>query len=206
MAGACLVVGPGLLLLDAVISPDNEEDAAAQLAVVARHADRWYVSDAVVLLALALLVPAVVALARPLRSRGRRWGHVGLALALPGLAAIATQSGFGFVEWAMVQGNANRAEMAALLARTEDAGVVVPVTLAAGLLSAGLVALSVGRWRTRTIAAWPAAALAAGAVAVDVGYSVTSRTVTVAGAALTFVALVAFARPLLSSSDGWEAA
>lgn len=150
-------------------------------------------------------MPAVVALARPLRVRGRRWGHAGLGLVLPGLAAVATQSGFGFVEWEMVRGGSDRGEMAALLTRTEDAAAVVPVTLAAGLLSAGLVALAIGRWRTGTIGAWPAGALGAGAVGVDVGYSGTSRAVTVVAAALTFAALVAFAAALLRPGAGEEA-
>lgn len=197
-----MILAPLLLLVTAVVSPANKDDAAAQLAVVARSQTRWFYSDLLVLIAVVLLIPAILGLMHLLRGRGAAFGHVGGALALLGVAAVATQSGFGFIEWQMVKGAADRTQMAALLSRTEDSSVAVPIVLASGLLSLGFIVLAAGVARAGTGPRWAAALLAAAAVAVDVGYTITSGPLVIVAGALTLVAFVALARPVLVEGLG----
>jgi hypothetical protein len=183
---ACLVVAPVLLLVTTIVAPSNEDDAARQLAVVAAHRTRWFVADSLVLLSLALLVGAVLGL---LRITPGRLATAGGACALVGIPLVAVSSGFGFVEWQMVRGGADRAQMAALLARVEDADVVQPVIFLGGLLFAGLVLLAVAAHRAGRLAAPAAAALAAGALLTALGYAISNDALPVAGAALLALAL-----------------
>jgi hypothetical protein len=188
---ACLVVAPVMLLITTLVAPSNEDDAARQLAVVAAHQSRWFAADTLVLVSLSLLVGAVLGL---LRITPGRLATAGGACALMGIPLVAVSSGFGFVEWQMVRGGADRGQMAALLSRVEDAGLVQPVVFAGGLLFAGLVLLAVAAHRSGRLAAYAAAALAGGAVLTALGYAVSNDALPVAGAALLVVALAPVGR------------
>jgi nitrate reductase NapE component len=191
LAGAALVLSPVLTLVATAIAPANEDDAARQLAVVLRHQGRWYLSDLLVLLSLAALVPAVVGLMLPLRERRARLGHLGGGLALTGIVCVAVVSGLGFVEWQMVQGSggSHLGQMTALLDRVESASAIAPVLLGAGLVTVGLAVLGLGLWRAGAAPAWPALLLGLGAIGIDVGYELTLAPLAIAGAALNLLAL-----------------
>jgi hypothetical protein len=198
IAGSSLAASGALTLAATVIAPANEDDAAAQLAVVARHQGRWYLADLLVLLSLAALIPGVLGILTLLRDRGARFGHTGAALTLAGVVCVAVVSGLGFVEWQMVKGSgaAHAAEMAALLDRVEGAPPVAPVLLGAGLVTIGLAVLGTGLWRADRAPAWPAALLALGAVGIDLGYELTVGPLAIAGAAANAVALAYLGRRL----------
>lgn len=185
------MLAPALLLASAGILPANSNDVETQLAGVARHPDRFLVSDLLGLAAQALLVPAVLGLVWLLRERRAGYGHVGGGLVVLGVTAAGVQTGLGLVEWQMVARGADRAEMTALLGRIERSAGLTPILLAVALLSVGFVVLALGLHRARAVPAWSAAALAVGALAVDVGFEAPSFVVRVCASAVTFVALAA---------------
>jgi len=189
LAGSALVLAPLLSLIATAIAPANEADPAAQLAVVSRTPSRWYAANLVNFVALAVLVPAVVGLMLPLRTRGAHFAHVGGGLALTGIVCVAVVSGLGFVEWQMVGAGADRTQMAALLERVEGAPAVAPILLGSGLATLGLAVLGVGLWRRRAAPAWTAALLVFGALGIDLGYELTSAPLALAGAAANLLAL-----------------
>lgn len=199
-AGACLVLAPALLLASAAVLPPNSNDVGAQLEGVARHPDRFLVSDLLGLGAQALLVPAVLGLVWLLRERGAGYGHVGGGLVVLGVTAAGVQTGLGLVEWQMVAPGADRAQMTALLGTIEHSAGLTPILLAVALLSVGFAVLALGLHRARAVPAWAAASLAVGAFAVDVGYEAPSFVVRVAASALTFVALAAMGREVLRAA------
>ncbi|HVS29390.1 MAG TPA: hypothetical protein VHE14_07540 [Solirubrobacteraceae bacterium] len=184
-----MLLAPLLLLVVASISPENSSNAQRQLTVVARHPDRWYVSDLLAILALCLLIPAIFGLMQMLRERAPRICHVGGSLALAGVVAVAFQTALGLVEWQMIKGGADRDQMAALLHRLEQSAGVAPVLIAAGLLALGLTLLAFGLYRIGEIGLTTASAIALGAILVDVGYELPSGALTIAAAALTALGL-----------------
>lgn len=198
IAGAALALSALLTLVATAIAPANEDDAGAQLLVVGAHRGRWYASDLLVLLSLAALLPGVVGLMGVLRERQTRLGHAGGALALTGIVCVAVVSGFGFVEWQMVQGSGGQhlAQMAALLERVESAPAVQPVLLGAGLVTIGLAVLGIALWRARVAPAWVPLLLALGALGVDAGYETTVAPLAMAGAAVNLIALAWLGRRL----------
>lgn len=191
IAGTALALSAALTLLATAIAPANKDDAGAQLLVVGAHHARWYVSDLLVLLSLAALMPGVAGLMGVLRERQTRLGHLGGALAFTGIVCVAVVSGLGFVEWQMVQGSGARhlGQMAALLERVESAPTVQPVLLGAGLVTIGLAVLGIGLWRARAAPVWIPVLLALGAIGIDAGYETTSAPLAIAGAAANLVAL-----------------
>src|SRR4051794_39746554 len=69
VAGTCMLLAPFVMLIAAVVSPELETKAGAQLATAAGHLDRFYVSNLLGMVALILLVPAVLGLMHMVRER-----------------------------------------------------------------------------------------------------------------------------------------
>src|SRR5918999_1602994 len=96
-------------------------DEGAQLAVIADNLDAWFVAHLLVLISLALAVPAVLGLMHMLREREVAYGHVGGGLGLLGLLAITGIVAIdGFVGWQAGAAGAGNAEMTALFERLYD--------------------------------------------------------------------------------------
>src|SRR3989454_5080055 len=77
LAGASLVLAPLLLLASSAVSPALKSDEGAQLAVIARHPDRFYLFSILGLVSAIVLVPALLGLMHMLRERAPGWGYIG---------------------------------------------------------------------------------------------------------------------------------
>lgn len=204
IAGACMVLGPVLALVCFVVSPKLETDEAAQLAAAADSLDRYIASNAIGLLAVALLVPAVLGLMHMLRERRAAYGHVGGALALLGLFATLVSIGVGFVMWQMAHGGVTGAEVAVLEDLNESvAGVAVYVVgFGVGL---GLAVLAAGLYLARAVDWWMAVAIGLGAVLVNLAFPFGELALAIVGAAVLAVGLGSVGLMVLRETDAdWE--
>jgi hypothetical protein len=74
VAGFCLIVAPVALLVGAIVQPQGEEDAAAHISMVGEDPARYYAARAILLVGLALFLPAIL---------GRRAPAAGACSSLP---------------------------------------------------------------------------------------------------------------------------
>ncbi len=68
IAGAAMIAAPAVIVVAEILHPKFETDAAKQLEAVAADTGRWYAAHALVLVALALVVPAFIGLAHILEA------------------------------------------------------------------------------------------------------------------------------------------
>lgn len=159
VAGAAMIVAPPLFVIAELSHARFQTEAAKQLTAVADNTGRWYAAHVLVLLSLALVVPAFFGLVHLLGSRAAL-GHLSLVAFIPGLVAIAAIAGMELVLWQMAQPNANHDEMVALAERlNESAGIdaLFPVAL---LFPLAWVLLGIGLYRAPTVPAWAAVLVA----------------------------------------------
>ena len=205
IAGWCMIFSPVLALAATIVSPQLHTDEAAQLAVVGAHPDRWYLSNLFALAAIVLAVPAVLGLMHMLRERRAAVGHVGGGLALFGLLMLMAQTAVAMVVWQMVAGG-DQAQMAALWDRVNTTtGMFIPFFLGQFAFGLGFLVLAWGLWMARAVHWTMALCLAAGAVAVNVGFPTASLTLAIIGAAILVVGLGSIGRMVLAETDeDWE--
>lgn len=147
-AGAlALVTAPGLVLAGHLTQLTPEQhDTASELAAVAESPVRANAALLIGFLALLCYLPALLAMASPLRDR---WaGRIGLTLSISGLLALVALMGSGPVTNAMVDTSADRSEMIALTDRYEGSPVVtfwVMLMLVGWTL--GPLVIGIGLWR-----------------------------------------------------------
>ena len=206
LAGACLVLAPLFLLASALVSPPMKGDEGEQLAVIAQHPDRWYLSSALGLVSSILLVPALLGLVRILRDRAPALGYLGGGLMMLGNVLSVGDWMSNFVEWQMAVPGANRGEMTALLTRfDESAGSALPLQLSGFALLVGTTLLAVGLYRARAVPAWSAFGLVLGIVANMAGFIAGSVPLLVVSSAVLFIAMAWIGRSVLAGrTNGWE--
>jgi hypothetical protein len=206
LAGACLVLAPLLLLASSAVSPAIKSDEGAQLAVIARHPDRFYLFSVLGLASSVLLVPALLGLMGMLRERAPGWGYVGVGLMMLGNLLSVGDWMSNFVQWQMAIPEADRGEMTALLTRLDETtGSALPLQLSGFAFLVGTAALAIGLFRARAVPAWSALGLVVGIVLNLAGFIVGSVPLRVVGAAVLFIAMGWIGRIVLADSKAdWE--
>jgi len=206
LAGASLVLAPVLLLASSAVSPALKSDEGAQLAVIARHPDRFYLFSMLGLVSAIVLVPALLGLMHMLRERAPGWGYIGGGLMMLGnLLSIGDWMG-NFVQWQMAAPSADREQMTALLIRLDDTpGSALPLQLSGFAFLLGTTVLAIGLYRARTVPAWIAPALVIGIVANLAGFLASSVPLLIASSAVLLAALGWIGAIVLTESgDRWE--
>lgn len=206
VAGVCMILAPVMFLAASIVAPSSHNDAASILRATGAHADRFYISTLLIVAGAMLLLPAVLGLMHMLRERRVAYGHVGGSLALIGNLVLMLLAGVQLMQWQMVRGGADRAEMVSLYHRfTHTAGSEVFLFLALAL-TIGLVVLALGLGRARVVHWSAAAALAVGAIVLQVAFFVGNTTAWyVVAAAILLVALSTIGRMvLLETDEEWE--
>jgi hypothetical protein len=163
--GMALIVAPIVLIVGGLLHPTEKEDAVAQMVVVRDNLNQWYLSHLLLVLGFALLLPALLAVAGPLRTRLGGLYVVGAFLAGMGiLFEVGSIMIDGFGLWLLA--HASDSGVADDLAgQSDDASAlhvlfgVLPLALAAGI-----VVLAVGVWRARALSVWKIALLLLAAV------------------------------------------
>ena len=206
VAGACMMLAPVLLLVSTIVRPDLHDGSAAQLAEIAATPDAWYAASLIGLLSIVLAVPAVLGLMHMLRERRVADGHVGGGMALLGLLAFTGLTAIAMVAWQMAVPGTDANQMAAALERVEEtAGSMIPFYVGSFLWAAGMCVLAFGLFSARAVSPISAACLAAGGIALVVGFAAAMSWLTIVGAALTAVGLCPIGYLVWRESDAdWE--
>lgn len=158
--GAAMVLAPLVIVVAEVLHARFEMDAGKQLAVVAEHTGRWYAAHILVLIALALAVPAFLGLARIARRHRPVLAHIGLLLFVPGLVALAAVAGTEFVLWQMAQPEAQRAEMVALAERVWEGEGLAPIFGVLLFFPMAWFVIGIALYVSRAVPTWAAALIA----------------------------------------------
>ena len=195
VSGFCLTAAPIVLLAGAAIHPQIEKDGAAHLAVVRENPDLYFAAHAILLVGLALFLPAVLGLMHLLKERETRFGHVGGGLAMIGLfAATAIVAVDGIAVSQMGQPGMGVEEMATVLDRIKESSGLRAIAIVGGVsLLFGILLLVYGIWRA--VRPWTAAAMAVAAIFFFVGQVTDNRVIFV----VAFVTYVFALGPL-----GWR--
>lgn len=145
-----LVAAPGLTLTASLIQASpSAHDTASELASLAAHPGRAELATGVGFVALVLMVPALLGLARPLWARRPRIAMTGLCLGVPGTMGLVALMGSAPVSLAMVDAGADRGQMVALTDRYETSVLVgVWAILMVVGFTLGPIVLGVGLWRS----------------------------------------------------------
>jgi len=197
--GLSLVFAPLFALASSLIAPALKNDQGAQLDVIAQHPNRWYWFTLLLLIGSILLVPALLGIAALVRERAPRLGNLGGGLAVLGFVIAIGDVITLLVSWQMVAEGADRAQMAALLERFDEAAGANIVFGVGGLAAlTGTVLLSVGLIREHVAPAWAAIGLSVAVIANIAGFSASSNAAVAVSWAVLLVAMGEIGRIMLA--------
>lgn len=201
-----LFAAPLLLLGSAVVSPPIVGDEASQLAVVARDPGGYYLFTLLIFVGTALLVPVVLGLMYLMRHRAPTLGNLGGSLAFIGILIAVGDALSQLIIWQMAAPGADQAQMAALLARVNEApGAAVIFRIGGVSFVLGLVLLAIGLYRAKVSPVWVAAGLAAGAVLNVAGFVIGSNVVIDVSCVALLLSLGWIGRVVVGTSEqAWE--
>lgn len=188
-----LAVAPALVLVaNLVQAAPAAHDTASELASIAAAPVRYQVSAAIGFCAMVLYVPALIALAAPVRAARPRLGGIGLGISVAGLMALVSLMGSGPVSLALAQAQERLA-----MVHVTDAYESAPLSVAWMVLMllgfvVGPVVLGIGLWRsgltpmvpTLLVAGVVVQMLDAGRWPLALGYALTAAGMAVAAAAI----------------------
>jgi hypothetical protein len=173
--GIGLIGAPLLTLISSLASPAIKSDAAGQIAVITQHPDRYYVFSVLAFAGIALLIPAVLGLMQMTRERAPRWGEVGGTLSITGAVIASGDALTQLLVWQMGAPGADRAQMAALLDRYDNAaGASLVFTIGGLALVAGSIILATGLRKARAVPLWVAVGFPVGIVLNIAGFGAAS--------------------------------
>lgn len=206
LAGACLILAPALLVVVELIHPDGDDQAAGLLANIAESTTAQYWAHVLVLVVIAMLIPAVLGLVHVTRGARTVLAHVGGALALVGLVALSALVGTEFVLWQAAK-NADTAAMTSLVDQVMESGGFVPLYLAVLALPIGMLVLGTAVYLAQAAPRWAAVLIGIAPVIQFANeFAIGPRWINVASAvALLLGAGTVGSRLLTESDDEWEA-
>jgi hypothetical protein len=205
--GLLLIVGPVLLLIAGVISPQTDhKNKVAELNAIAAHKSSYLTSGLIWLAGSVVLVFAAFGLIKLFRgSRGVTLGQVsGVLLALGSMVGLGWYA-LGAIEYEMVNHNGlDRTQLALFLHKADSDATLIPliVMFAVGIV-VGLILLGVASIRTRVIPLW------AGVVVIIAGplaFFSQGKAGGIISGVVTLVGLGALGwRALTMSDEEWDA-
>ncbi len=160
VAGGAMILAPLLLVVVELLHARLETDAAKQLEAVAGNTGRWYAAHALILVALALAVPAFFGLVHLFGRNRALLGQVSLVIFVPGLVALAAIVGLELALWQMAQPASNREEMVALAERLNESAGTASVFLVVLLFPLAWLLAGIGLYLARVTPVWVAALIA----------------------------------------------
>jgi hypothetical protein len=158
-AGLSLVGFGAAQLASSLVWPDDGDTAADNLQAAATYPGRLLAGALLLLVAAALLIPAIGGIVHLVCGRGAVLGHLGAAFGILGALGLATLVAFALLMLALPGGD--QGEMVALLERINHGpalAVGLPLLLSLGL---GMLLLSLALRRARLIPRWVLAAVVA---------------------------------------------
>jgi hypothetical protein len=196
VGAASLVVAPALMSIGDLMHPAESWDAAAQVAIIAGAATRWYLAHLLLLAGILLFVPGILLLTGTVARRRPALGYASRVLVLASVGALSAVFAFEMVLGGFVAG----ADRDAAVALIETFNSRVLVALLPGLLA---FFIGTGLFVAPLVAApgplrWPALGFGLGALLI-LGEIVSAQVIlSQIGNVLIFLAGLGFARVLRS--------
>ncbi len=128
-----LIVGPALMSVGDLFHPAESWAAAAQVAILADSASRWYVAHLLLFVGMLLFIPGILALTRVVSNRRPVAGYVARLLMLASVGALSAIFVFEMVLGHFISAGAGQAAAIALLETFQSAAIFA--ALLPGLLA-----------------------------------------------------------------------
>ena len=205
VAGCCMVVGPLFILISLVVGPDLRTDAGEQMAAIAADRDGTIASLLFSMAGVALMIGATLGVMHMLRERMVGYGHLGGAMALLGLVALAGQFGAWMLAWQMAADGVQATDVAAYDGLISSTAGVIALQVIGFAGIAGVIVLAAGLYRAHAVDWWMAACLAIGAVGIALAGPFESIALGVVASAVLCLGLGSIGLMVLRETDAeWE--
>ena len=159
------IAAGALIGLGFLIHPTESKDAVVQTAVIAANPNRWYVAHVMILCGLGCTIPALLLLMRRLSATAPRGALAWGSLAFVGLVSvIAFVTIDAVVFWVLAKPGLDVSTVERAFDDLTKSAVPQVIFGPGLLLNVGVLALTVGLYRARSIPRWIAITLAAGMV------------------------------------------
>src|SRR5215212_1626539 len=89
IGAASLIVGPTLMSVGDLMHPHESWDAAAQVAMIAESASRWYIAHLLLFVGILVFVPGILALSDVTAKRSPAIGYAARVLLLASVGALS---------------------------------------------------------------------------------------------------------------------
>lgn len=201
IGAASLIVAPALMSVGDLLHPHESWDAAAQVAMVAASASRWYVAHLLLFIGMLVFVPGILVLSEVVAERRPAAGYGARVLLVASVGALSAVFVSEMLLGRYVSQGADQAAAVALF-QTFQSGAVL------GALMPGLLAFFIGTGLFVTPLAstpgpfrWPALCFALGALLI-LGEIISAQVLlSQIGNILILVAGIGFARVLLRGQE-----
>lgn len=206
LTAAALVIGPALFLLDNLLHPKEfpRDHETQQLARIGSSYTRWQVAHGIGLLAVVAMTAALLGLAFHVRRSQPGLGLAGGALIVAGAVGLGAGLAIDGFTWgilgAVSTDNRSAPGSAQFTLHTlQHSRWLIPYYGLAGVWVVGVLALAVGA--LRTIPAWAAALLGAGAVLATLDFVIEHNWFFIASAAVLLAGGAAVAAAIARMDD-----
>jgi Domain of unknown function (DUF4386) len=197
LASAC-VAAPVFGIAAAIAVPGLQDSRSAELTAISQHSGQFFVYAICILVSSYLLVPAVFAIIRLVRTN--RWSLVAGLLAQVGMLVAIGDAATELMYWQMGAYGADHRQMTALADRYENSAASLVYNIGGLAMLVGVVWLGALLWRSRALPRWAAAALPVGALANIAGFTIASQPVLVASYVVLAASLFSAAAAITSIS------
>ena len=205
VAGCCMVMGPLFILISLVVGPDLRTDAGEQMAAIAADRDGTIASLLFSMAGVALMIGATLGVMHMLRERMVGYGHLGGAMALLGLVALAAQFGTWMLAWQMTADGVQATDVAAYDGLITSTAGVIALQIVGFVGIAGVVILAAGLYRAHVVDWWMAACVAVGIVLLALCTPLESVALGVVASAIFAIGLGSIGMMVLRETDAeWE--
>jgi Domain of unknown function (DUF4386) len=206
LAGLAFIVGPTLMLVGSIVSPDTDNsNKLKELNKVAAHKSAYIIGAVLFLLGTLVLLAASVGIIHLFRARRVTLGQIAGSLLLVGTAVTISFYAFTVAEYEMVnQPGLNRAALATYLHKSEmtSAGAPIFVLFLLGIVL-GLILLAIALWRSDLIPKWAAALILVGGILTFAGGQ--NKAVGIISSVFLLIPFVLLGRTVLGMSDAdWD--
>jgi hypothetical protein len=202
MGATSLILGPALMSLGDLVHRAEKWESAAQVAIMAASASRWYAAHLLLFAGMLLFVPGILALTGVVTHRRPAAGYAARSLLLIAVGALSAVFVFEMVLGRFISEGADQVTAAALLDTFQSPAVF-------GALLPGLLAFFIGTGLAVVPLAatagpfrWPALVFALGTLLILGEIIMAQVLLSQVGNVLVLAAGVAFARLLLRGQGG----
>lgn len=156
LAGLAMLFAPLVFIVAELLHAQLDTDGGTYLDRIADNPDRWYAAHVLVLLGLALIVPALVGVVQLFRDDRPSLATASISLLVPSAVALAALVGMELVAWQLAQSTIGRAELVGVWESTAENAAIVPLVGVALLMPVAWLLAGIGLYRTRAVAPWSA--------------------------------------------------